>query len=112
MTNGKSRGIVSALALLLMGLASLSSAVYAQNVKTEGVAQNVKVEGVIKGRSGDTLLLQTSDSPKLTVLLTQTTDVGQLQGALKARQNLTARDAQAGIRLFFHDKHRPSGLSQ
>jgi outer membrane protein OmpA-like peptidoglycan-associated protein len=76
MTNGKSRGIVSALALLLMGLASLSGAVY---------AQNVKVEGVIKGRSGDTLLLQTSDSPKLTVLLTQTTDVGQLQGALKAR---------------------------
>jgi hypothetical protein len=61
MTNGKSRGIVSALALLLMGLASLSSAVYAQNVKTEGVAQNVKVEGVIKGRSGDTLLLQTVD---------------------------------------------------
>jgi outer membrane protein OmpA-like peptidoglycan-associated protein len=85
MTNGKSRGIVSALGVLLMGLASLSSAVYAQSVKTEGVTQNVKVEGVIKGRSGDTLLLQTSDSPKLTVLLTQTTDVGQLQGALKAR---------------------------
>jgi predicted regulator of Ras-like GTPase activity (Roadblock/LC7/MglB family) len=76
MTHGKSRGIISALALLLMGLASLSSAVY---------AQNVKIEGVIKGRSGDTLFLQTSDSPKLIVLLTQTTDVGQLQGALKAR---------------------------
>jgi outer membrane protein OmpA-like peptidoglycan-associated protein len=76
MTHGKSRGIVSILALLLMGLASLSSAVY---------AQNVKLEGVIKGRSGDTLFLQTSDSPKVTVLLTPTTDVGQLQGALKAR---------------------------
>jgi outer membrane protein OmpA-like peptidoglycan-associated protein len=76
MTHGKSRGIVSALALLLMGLASLSSVVY---------AQNVKVEGVIKGRSGDTLFLQTSDSPKLIVLLTESTDVGQLQGALKAR---------------------------
>jgi outer membrane protein OmpA-like peptidoglycan-associated protein len=72
----KSRGIVSALVLLLVGLASLSSAVY---------AQSVKVEGVIKERSGDTLFLQTSDSPKLVVLLTQTTDVGQLQGALKAR---------------------------
>jgi outer membrane protein OmpA-like peptidoglycan-associated protein len=59
-----------------MGLASLSTAVY---------AQNVKLEGVIKGRSGDTLFLQTSDSPKVTVLLTPTTDVGQLQGALKAR---------------------------
>jgi outer membrane protein OmpA-like peptidoglycan-associated protein len=76
MTHGKSRGIVSALALLLLGLASLSSTVY---------AQSVKLEGVIKGRSGDTLFLQTSDSPKVTVLLTQTTDVGQLQGALKAR---------------------------
>jgi outer membrane protein OmpA-like peptidoglycan-associated protein len=59
-----------------MGLASLSSAVY---------AQNIKVEGVIKGRSGDTVFLQTSDSPKLIVLLTENTDVGQLQGALKAR---------------------------
>jgi outer membrane protein OmpA-like peptidoglycan-associated protein len=48
-------------------------------------AENVKVEGVIKGRSGETLFLQTSDSPKLIVLLTQTTDVGQLEGALKAR---------------------------
>ena len=76
MTHGKSRGIVSALALLLMGLASLSIAVY---------AQNVKVDGVIKERSGDTLVLQTSDSPKVIVLLTQSTDVGQLQGALKAR---------------------------
>lgn len=76
MTHGKSRGIVSALSLLLMGLASVSTVVY---------AQNVKVEGVIKGRSGETLFLQTSDSPKLTVLLTPTTDVGQLEGALKAR---------------------------
>jgi outer membrane protein OmpA-like peptidoglycan-associated protein len=76
MTHGKSRGIVSALALLFVGLAFLSSAVY---------AQKVKVEGVIKGRSGDTLFLQTSDSPKVIVLLSPTTDVGQLQGALKAR---------------------------
>jgi len=76
MTYGKLHGIVSALALLLMGLTSLSGTVY---------AQNVKVEGVIKGRSGDTLFLQTSDSPKLIVLLTEITDVGQLQGALKAR---------------------------
>lgn len=76
MTHGKSRGIVSALALLLMGVAFLGTAVY---------AQNVKVEGVIKGRSGETLFLQTSDSPKVIVLLTQTTDVGQLEGALKAR---------------------------
>jgi outer membrane protein OmpA-like peptidoglycan-associated protein len=73
MTHAKSHGIISA---LLISLALLSGTAY---------AQNVKVEGVIKGRSGDTLFLQTSDSPKVTVLLTPTTDVGQLQGALKAR---------------------------
>lgn len=76
MTQGKSRRIVSVSALLLMGLAFLSSAVY---------AQNTKIEGIIKARSGDTLELQTSNSPKVVVLLTESTDVGQLQGALKAR---------------------------
>ena len=76
MTQGKSRRIVSGSALLLMGLAFLNSAVQ---------AQSVKVEGIIKGRSGDTLTVQTSDSPKVIVLLTESTDVGQLQGALKAR---------------------------
>ena len=33
-------------------------------------AQNVKVQGLIKGRSGDTMILQTSDSPSVIVLLT------------------------------------------
>ena len=73
MTHYKSRGIVSA---LLMGLALLSGTAY---------AQDVKVEGVIKSRSGDTLILASSASPNVTVLLTESTDVGQLQGALKAR---------------------------
>jgi outer membrane protein OmpA-like peptidoglycan-associated protein len=73
MTHEKSRGIVSA---LLMGLALLSAAAY---------AQDIKVEGVIKSRSGDTLILQGSASSNVTVLLTDSTDVGQLQGALKAR---------------------------
>jgi outer membrane protein OmpA-like peptidoglycan-associated protein len=52
---------------------------------TTTVNAQTKVEGVIKGRSGDTLFVQTSDSPKVIVLLTESTDVGQLQGALKAR---------------------------
>jgi outer membrane protein OmpA-like peptidoglycan-associated protein len=59
-----------------MGLALLSGAAY---------AQDVKVQGVIKSRSGDTLILQKSAPPNVTVLLTDSTDVGQLQGALKAR---------------------------
>lgn len=76
MTQNKALRIVSVLALLLTGLGLLS---------TVSLAQEVKVEGVIKGRSGDTLSLQTADSPKVVVLLTDSTDVGQLQGALKAR---------------------------
>jgi outer membrane protein OmpA-like peptidoglycan-associated protein len=76
MTHGKVRGIVYALALLLTGLPVLDRVLY---------AEDVKVQGVIKGRSGDTLVLRTSDSPEVTVLLTDSTDVGQLQGAFKAR---------------------------
>lgn len=49
-------------------------------------AQNAKVEGLIKGRSGENIILQTSDSPNLIVVLTDTTDVAQVQGLLKARK--------------------------
>ena len=49
-----------------------------------GAAQT-KVEGLINGRSGDTMTLQTSDSAKLVVVLTDMTQVAQVQGVLKAR---------------------------
>jgi len=49
-------------------------------------AQSVKVEGVIKARSGDTMIVQTPDSLNLVFLLTDTTEVGQVQGMLKARR--------------------------
>jgi OOP family OmpA-OmpF porin len=47
--------------------------------------QTVKVEGLIKGRSGDLVILQTKENPDLVVELTEGTDVGQVQGVLKAR---------------------------
>jgi OOP family OmpA-OmpF porin len=50
------------------------------------VFAQTKVEGVIKGRSGAKIVLQTSDSPKVIVLLTDDTDVAQVQGVLKARK--------------------------
>ena len=53
---------------------------------TTGAAQSVKIEGMIQARNGDTMILQTSDSLKVPVLLTDTTDVGQVQGVLKARK--------------------------
>ena len=55
-------------------------------LSTPLAAQNVKVEGLIKGRSGENIILQTSDSPNLIVVLTDTTDVAQVQGILKARK--------------------------
>ena len=49
-------------------------------------AQSTKVQGLIKARNGDTLILQSSESPNLTVLLTDNTQVGQVQGVFKARR--------------------------
>jgi OOP family OmpA-OmpF porin len=52
---------------------------------TLAAQETAKVEGLIKGRSGDLIVLQTTDNPDLVVELTEGTDVGQLQGMLKAR---------------------------
>jgi OmpA-OmpF porin, OOP family len=71
------RGLAHFLTLSLVGLALLSPGV---------VAQSVKVEGLIKARNGDTMILKTSNSPDLTVLLTDSTQVGQVQGVFKARR--------------------------
>jgi len=49
-------------------------------------AQTVNIQGMIKARSGPTVTVQTSDSMKVVVLLTDATEVGQIQGLLKARR--------------------------
>jgi OmpA-OmpF porin, OOP family len=77
MTQGKAQRFAFVVSLSLIVLALLSTVVS---------AQTAKVEGLIKGRNGDTMILQTSDSPKLIVLLTDSTEVGQVQGVLKARR--------------------------
>jgi OOP family OmpA-OmpF porin len=64
--------------LSLIGLMLLTTTV---------TAQTTKVQGLIQGRSGDTMILKTSESPNLiAVLLTDSTDVAQVQGVLKARK--------------------------
>ena len=63
--------------LALIGLTLLSPVV---------AAQAVKVEGLIKARNGDTMVVKTSSSPDVTVLLTDSTQVGQIQGVFKARR--------------------------
>jgi outer membrane protein OmpA-like peptidoglycan-associated protein len=52
---------------------------------TLAAQQTVKVEGLIKGRSGPLIVLQTNDNRDVVVELTDDTDVGQVQGMLKAR---------------------------
>ena len=65
------------IAAVLVALIALST--------TAGFAQSAKLEGIIKGRSGSQIILQTADSPKVIVILTDTTDVAQVEGMLKAR---------------------------
>lgn len=49
-------------------------------------ADTVKAEGIIKSRNGEAMILQTSDNLNLTVILDDSTEVGQVQGMLKARR--------------------------
>ena len=77
MTAYKVSRIVYLSALSIIGLTLFSTVV---------AAQSVKIEGLIQARNGDTMILKTSDSPKLVVLLTDSTEVGQVQGLLKARK--------------------------
>jgi outer membrane protein OmpA-like peptidoglycan-associated protein len=55
-------------------------------INTVAGAQTVKIEGLIKSRSGDAMVLQGKDSASVTVLLTDSTQVGQVQGVFKARR--------------------------
>jgi outer membrane protein OmpA-like peptidoglycan-associated protein len=66
-----------AIALAFVTLAALNQAAF---------CDSVKVEGLIKARSGDSMTLQTSSESELVVLLTDTTQVGQVQGVFKARR--------------------------
>jgi OmpA-OmpF porin, OOP family len=76
MAHGKSLRIVSITFLALLFVTLSNTMVSAQT----------KLEGIIKGRSGSEIILQTADSPKVIVLLTNDTDVAQVVGALKARK--------------------------
>jgi len=53
---------------------------------TAAFAQTLKVQGQIKARSGDTMTLQTADTPHLVVVLNDMTQVAQVGGVFKARK--------------------------
>jgi len=76
MTQSKAIKITSVAVLAVIVLAMLS---------TVASAQSVKVQGIIKGRSGNTLSLTTTDNPKIVVILTDQTQVAQAQGAFRKK---------------------------
>ena len=49
-------------------------------------AQKTKIEGTIKARRGEVMILTTSASPSVSVYLTDSTQVGQVQGVFQARR--------------------------
>jgi outer membrane protein OmpA-like peptidoglycan-associated protein len=77
MSLSKSRKIANLGAMPVMALAMFS---------TVSLAQDVKVEGQIKGRSGSTIIMQTTAEPYVNVLLEDTTRVAQRRGVLRARR--------------------------
>ena len=68
---------INVVAVSLIGFALLS---------TVSAAQSVKVQGVIKGRNGEMMVLKAEDSTDVNVLLTDSTQVGQVQGMFQARR--------------------------
>jgi outer membrane protein OmpA-like peptidoglycan-associated protein len=55
-------------------------------LNTLSAADSIKVEGIIKSRNGDSMIVETANEPNLIVLLNENTEVGQVQGVLKARR--------------------------
>jgi len=76
-TSMKFKTAMSAFAILLVLTLTVSTAAF---------AQSLKVKGVIIGRAGNQMTMKTADTPNLVVVLNDSTDVQQLQGALKARK--------------------------
>lgn len=66
------------LVLTLVGLVAASAASKAEDT--------TKLEGFIKARSGETMVVQTTEHSDVVVRLTDATEVGQVQGVFKARR--------------------------
>jgi len=69
----------------LFGLASIMLLSFLGFTSGTAAAQSTKVQGIIKSRSGEDMILKTTEDPNMVVMLTDSTDVGQVEGLLKAR---------------------------
>ena len=60
---------------------------------TVALADSSKIQGMIKARNGDTMTVKTQNAQDVTVLLTETTEVSQIQGVFQARRKEMAMAA-------------------
>jgi OOP family OmpA-OmpF porin len=72
-------------AIRLLGMANIVTLLFLGIASGTAAAQSTKVQGIIKSRSGPDIILSTSQDPNMVVMLTENTDVGQVEGLLKAR---------------------------
>jgi OOP family OmpA-OmpF porin len=72
-------------AIRLLGMANIVTLLFLGITLGTAAAQSTKVQGIIKSRSGPDIILSTSQDPNMVVMLTDSTDVGQVEGLLKAR---------------------------
>ena len=72
-------------AIRLLGMANIVTLLFLGIASGTAAAQSTKVQGIIKSRSGPDIILSTSQDPNMVVMLTDSTDVGQVEGLLKAR---------------------------
>ncbi len=72
-------------AVRLVGMTGVVLLSFLGLISETAAAQSTKIQGVIKSRSGPDIILSTSQDPNMVVMLTDSTDVGQVEGLLKAR---------------------------
>jgi len=72
-------------AIRLLGMANIVTLLFLGIASGTAAAQSTKVQGIIKSRSGPDIILNTSQDPNMVVMLTDSTDVGQVEGLLKGR---------------------------
>jgi OOP family OmpA-OmpF porin len=71
-------------------------------------AQTAKISGLITGRNAATMTVQTATEPKVVVILTDTTQVGQIQGVFKARRKQMSMTALIpGLQVQIEGSYNP-----
>lgn len=99
MNNQRRLGTTRGLAVTLAVFASLSSA---------AVAQEAKVEGLVIGRDGATMAVKTSDTPRLTVVLSDTTKATEKGGFLgMGRKDLGITELVPGLAVKVEGTYDP-----